>query len=114
MEPLRVLIAEDEALVAKVDSGGVGQEDGRVALPAQDVAQGRRDVRGGQPGRGHLVQERLEGVMVVAVHERDAHGRVPQGARGREAGEAPADDDDARSRGRPGIHRFEEGRLRRF
>jgi hypothetical protein len=107
-------VAEDQALVAEVDSGGIGQEDGRVALPAQDVAQGRRDVRRGEAGGGHLVQERLEDVMVVAVDERDLDGRMAQRARRGEAGEAPADDDDARSRGRPGIHRFEEGRLRRF
>ena len=107
-------VAEDQALAAKVDPGGVGQEDGRVALPAQDVAQGRGDVRRGEAGGGDLVQERLEDVMVVAVDERDLDGRAPQRARRGKAGETPADDDDARSRGRPGIHRFQEGRLRRF
>ena len=31
-------VAQDEALVAQVHAGGVGEEDRRVALPAQDMA----------------------------------------------------------------------------
>ena len=98
-------VAEDEALVAQVHAGGVGEEDGRIALPPQDVAQGRRDVRRGEASRGHLVQERLEDVVVVVIDEGDADGRAAQRSRGGEARETSADDDDVRSRRRPGVHR---------
>jgi hypothetical protein len=43
---------------------------------------------------GHLVEQRLEGVVDAAVDEGHAHGRVPQRARGADTGEAAADDDD--------------------
>ncbi len=98
-------VAQDEALVAKIHSGGVGEEDGRVALPPQDVAQGRRDVRRGEPGRGHLVEERLEDVMVVVIDEGDADGGAAEGSRRGEAGETPAHDDDVRSGRWRGGHR---------
>ena len=67
-----------------------------VALTAQDPADRRRDVAGRQRRRRHLIQQRLEDVMVAAIDERDPHRRPPQRARGVQAAEAAADDDDAR------------------
>ena len=47
-----------------------------------------------QPGRGDLVEQRLEQVMVLAVDERHPHPRMSERARGEEPAEpAPHDDD---------------------
>ena len=66
-------------------------------LPAQDVPQGRCDRWGGQSRGGDLVQQWLEGMVVVPVDQHDVGRRPPQRAHGPQSGEAPADDDDARS-----------------
>src|SRR5690606_2322731 len=47
-------------------------------------------------GGGHLVQQRLEGVMVVPVDQHDVGWRTRQRAHGPQPGEPTADDDDAR------------------
>ena len=64
---------------------------------------------------GNLVQERLEGVVVVGVHQHDVHRRVLQFPGGADPREAPTEDDHARARcrraargrrrGVPGHHR---------
>ena len=51
-----------------------------VGIVAEDGANGIGDVGGIQPGRGHLVEQRLEGVEVVLVDEGDVHRLVPAGA----------------------------------
>ena len=56
---------------------------------------------------GHLVEERLEDVVVGLVDEEHAGRSLPQGAGRRETAEAPAHDDDSRvacRRRRNGIH----------
>ncbi len=50
-----------------------------VHLPAQHAADGRGDVGRIQRGGGHLVEERLEEVVVAAIDHRDPHRRPPQG-----------------------------------
>ena len=49
---------------------------------------------GGQDARRHLVEQRLEQVVVGAVHHRDVDVGVGQRAHRVEAAEAAADDDD--------------------
>ena len=68
---------------------------GDVALIAQDVAQRRGDRRRGEAGGGHLVEQRLEQVMVAAIDQRDLDRRPLELAHGPEAGESAADDDDS-------------------
>jgi hypothetical protein len=59
---------------------------------------GRGDITGVQ-GRGcHLVEQRLKEMMVALVDERDVHVCVTEAARGLEAAEAGAEDEDVRSR----------------
>ena len=51
---------------------------------------GRRDVGRAQGGRGHLVEQGLEEVVVRAVDDGDAHGRALQGAAPRSSPPKPA------------------------
>ena len=53
------------------------------------------DVVAVEAGRGHLVQQGLEGVEVVGVDEGDVDGDAGQGPGGAQAPEAGSDDDDA-------------------
>ena len=48
-----------------------------LRLPAQDPADRRGDVGGRQPGGGHLIQQRLEDVVVVAIDDGDVDRRAP-------------------------------------
>ena len=61
---------------------------------AKHPADRRRDIAGRQRGRGHLIQQRLEQVVIVAVDERDADRRTRERARGVQAAETAAEDDD--------------------
>ena len=59
----------------------LAHEHGDVALLAQDVAQRRGDGRRRQAGGGHLVEQRLEQVMVAAIDQRDLDRRARAAAR---------------------------------
>ncbi len=74
-----------------VDGHHFAQPHFHIALVAEDVAQGCGDIRGGQAGSGHLVQQRLEQVMVAAVDQGDAYALAGQGTGGPEAGKTAAD-----------------------
>jgi hypothetical protein len=65
-----------------------------VALPMEDAPGGVADVVDVEAGRSHLVQQRLEGVMIPLVDDGDVHGSLGQPLRHREASEACADHDD--------------------
>ena len=47
-----------------------------VPLPVEDVAHLMRDVVDGEAGGGHLVEQRLEGVVVVLVDDKHIDGGV--------------------------------------
>jgi hypothetical protein len=55
--------------VLQVDLLDLPEHDVHVLLAAEDPADRERDVRRGQRGRRHLVQQRLEQVVVVLVDE---------------------------------------------
>ena len=67
-----------------------------LSLAAQHPADRRGDVARRQAGRGHLIQQRLEDVVVVAVDQRHAHRRAPERLGGNQPAEAAADDHDMR------------------
>ena len=95
--PFRNIHSRDGAL----NHGGVG-------LPAQHVPDRCPDVLGGEDRGGHLVEERLEDVVVGLVDQEHAGLTLTQSAGRGETAEAPAHDDDSRvaRRGhRKGIHR---------
>jgi hypothetical protein len=61
---------------------------------AEDGADGLGDLGGGEDGEGDLVEERLEGVEVLAVDECDVDGEFGEAEGGVHAGEASAEDYD--------------------
>ena len=80
--------------------------DGRVVLTAHEIAQRVSDRTRLEQARGELIQERLEGVVVVLVDEHDVRRGVLQLVRSANAGEASAEDEDTRARvGGRGRHR---------
>ncbi len=74
------------------------EQGGEVALPAKQMPHRRGDGRRRQSGGCHLVQQRLEQVVVGPVHQRDFHRGVAQRAGRLQPAEAAADDHDARNR----------------
>jgi hypothetical protein len=80
---------------ADVDIHHLAQQHRGVRLVAEDVASRRRDLTLRQDVRRHLVEERLEEVMVGPVDDRHLDIRSPQGLGGEQAREAGADDRDA-------------------
>jgi hypothetical protein len=65
-----------------------------VALPAQEMAQRRRDIRRRESCRRNLVQQRLEEMMVRAIDERDADICARKRARRPQAAETTAENHD--------------------
>ncbi len=78
-----------------------------VEMLAEQPADRRRDVARRQPGGGHLIEQRLEQVIVVAVDQRHSHAGRCQARGTCESAEPCADDDDSRQ----AVQR--EGRLAR-
>jgi hypothetical protein len=91
----------DERLAGDVDALRVGQEHAGVGLAAQDPADWRCDVARRQPRGGHLVEQHLEQMVVLAVDQGDADRLAAQRLGGGETAEAAADDHDM-GRGRVG------------
>src|SRR5579883_2686186 len=67
-----------------------------VGVIAEHTANGSGNFTGRQPGGGNLIEKRLEGVMVLAIDDRDMNRFACQRARGIEPGKAGADDHDSR------------------
>ena len=70
---------------------------------AQDGADGLGDLRRRQAGRRHLVEQRLEEMVVAPVDHGDVGIGAGEAMRGAQAAEAGADDDDVRA-GHRGHH----------
>ena len=84
-----------ERTAIEVESRHARQRHLGVLLPAKHVADRRRDLALRQDPRGHLVQQRLEQMVVDAVDEGEVHGRALQEPGGEQPPEPAADDDDA-------------------
>ena len=80
----------------EVEAGDLGELDPHVAGAPQDVAQRRRDLARRQDAGGHLVQQRLEEVVVAPIEQRDVDAAGwPRNRHGGQPAEAASDDDDA-------------------
>ena len=64
-----------------------------VGLAPEDAAHGVGDVVGVEAGGGHLVEQRLEGVVVVRVDQHHVDRRLGQRLRRRQAAEPGPDHD---------------------
>ena len=91
-------VGKDHPSRRQVDRGGLGQHDLDVLLAAEDPADRSRDVRRAEGGRGHLVEQGLEEVVVRAVDHRDAHRGAFQGAGCGQPAEPGSEDHDVRQR----------------
>ena len=70
----------------EIEPGHIGQDHVDVLALAQNVPQHRGDGAGREDAGGHLVQQRLEEVVVAPVDERDVDvGRSEQTGRGQAA-----------------------------
>ena len=85
-----------------VDGQDAGHAHGDVAVTPHDAAHRVGHVVGGESRRGHLVEQRLEGVEVVGVDEGDVDGRSTKAPEHREASESCADDHNTMARRRTG------------
>ena len=99
---------KDEVVVGKMRAGGEAHatglhvdcvdlvhEDLGVGLVAQDGADGLGDVCRRKDRERHLVEQRLEGVVVLAIDDGDVDGEVAQRLGGVKASESCTDDDHA-------------------
>ena len=100
--------AEDEVVVGdrrepfegdlacfEVDGRDTRLVDGRVAVALEQVAQRVSDRGRVEQAGGELVEQRLEGVVVVPVDEHDLGVRVLQLLRGADPGKPSSEDQDA-------------------
>ncbi len=69
-----------------------------VGVGSQDPTDGRGYFSGREAGGRDLVEQRLEGVVVSAVDDRDLYGKSRDSAGGGQASEAGSYDYDPRSR----------------
>jgi len=77
----------------EVEVRHLGQLDADVLAPPDDVADRRGDLPGRQHARRHLVQQRLEQMVVATIDQRDVDGSVGEHPDRRQPTEAAADDD---------------------
>ncbi len=82
----------------EVDAGRLTEEDTDVVLSPEDRADRGRDVGRREDGGRHLVEERLERMVVPAVDERDPTRGVPEPAHDAQTSEPRSHDHDPRRR----------------
>ncbi len=73
------------------------QQDLDILVPGENVADRSGDFGRRDAGGCDLVQKRLEGVVVLAVEQRDLHRQPGQRLGSFQAAKAAADDDDPRT-----------------
>ena len=78
----------------KIHPGHSRHAESEISLPAEDRPHRIGDIRGGDPGGGHLVEQRLEEVIVVLIDQDHLHRGAGQLAGGAQPGKAGPDDDD--------------------
>src|SRR5690606_9521136 len=87
-------VFKEDAPRPRVDTGDLRHQYRRVLLPAKNAPNRPGDVRWRQRRGRHLVQKRLEKMMILLVDQQDASVCVLQGPRRTETAEPAADDDD--------------------
>ena len=87
-------VAGHDLFPVHVDALRFGENDLGIFLRADDVAQRLGDVRRRKRGRGHLVKQRLEEMMILPVEQRDADIGLAQRLGRLQPAKAAADDDD--------------------
>src|SRR5580698_1309959 len=83
---------EENALLGDVKAGGLVHEDFDVLVVAEEGADGLGDLCRREDGERNLVEQRLEGVVVLAVDEGDVEREFGELEGCVDSGEASADD----------------------
>ena len=94
-ERLLRLVVDVDHTCFEVDVRDVSEHDTHVAVAGEDGADRGSDLSGRETGHRHLVEERLEEVIVRAVDQRDVDVGPRERLGGFEPAEAASDDDDA-------------------
>jgi hypothetical protein len=84
-----------DAPALEIESGNFCQENFDVLAPAKNRTDRRGDFSRRETGSCHLIQKRLERMVILAIDDRDLNRCFSQYARGIEATEAGADDGDS-------------------
>ena len=62
-------VGQRHSLGCSVDRDGLAEQHAGVFLRTQNVSDRRRDLRGRQSGRGHLIKQRLKRVVIGAIDD---------------------------------------------
>jgi hypothetical protein len=92
-------VGQLDLAIVPVDSDDLRPAEAHVGLPMEHRPHGVADVDPAQPCGGDLVEERLEGMEVVAVDDGDLDVGVHQAAGGGQPAETGPDHDDVRPAG---------------
>jgi hypothetical protein len=87
-------VGEHHPVICRIDRLHFAEEHLGIGLVSQYRADRGRDVAGVQRGCRHLVEHRLEEVVIPAVDQGYANGRALEGLRRIQAGEATPQDQD--------------------
>jgi hypothetical protein len=93
---LHVALAEEEPPFLDVDPRDFAENDLTICLVAEDGANWRADVSGGQCGGGDLVEQGLEDVVVAPINDGQFDIRALQRASGAQPGKASANNENTR------------------
>ena len=97
-------VARRDSPARDVDTGDLGEFHRDAGVRCEDPPKGPGDVDHGQLGRGHLVQQRLELVVVVPIDDRHRDVVLGEFGGATHSGEAAADDHDRRLLGLNVLH----------
>ena len=89
-----IALGEDDVLLRSGDRSDGPQHDLDIALAPEDPADRRGDIARAQRCRRHLVEQRLEQVMIVAIDQDHPNRGVAERPRGLQSAEATPDDHD--------------------
>ncbi len=86
-----------DAARSSVEADDLVHQDFGVAVVAQDGADRLRDVSGREDRERNLIEQRLKGVVVLAVDDRDINGKLAEMPGRVDAAEPCADDHNSRA-----------------
>jgi hypothetical protein len=78
-------VLKQDIAAPAIDALDPAQQHTRIGLAAQDAADGRRDIGGREARRRHLIEQRLEQIVVAPVDDGHIDRNLGQGLRGGQA-----------------------------
>ena len=90
-------IFQFDGFVFQVKTHRLSHENPYVFVTAHNAPHGRGDIAGRESGRRNLIQERLKGMVVLAVHQSHPHRQLAQRARRIQSSEPRAQNQNMRT-----------------